>query len=63
MKQHGIGIGRFVGVVLIPQFVAGMVGLKEHVQLSPQNFHLLVGQHAHTRQVAFLAIKRDLLGR
>ena len=47
MEQHGIGIVRFVGVVLVPQFASRMVRPKELGQLAAQGFDLFIRQNSN----------------
>ena len=63
VEQHGIRVGRLVRVILVPQFVPRMIRLEEHVEFAAQRFDLLVGQHAHARQVAVPLVERDLVVR
>ena len=61
VKQHRVGLARFVGVVLVPQLVAGMLGLEELGQLAAQLVDLLVGEDPHAGQIAVLVVEGDLL--
>ncbi len=40
MKQHGVGVGRFIGIVFVPQFVALVTGLSQFCQFRTQSLDL-----------------------
>ena len=61
VKQHSVGIGRFVGVILIPEFAPRMIGVEKLVQFIQQTIDLSVIQDPDPAQVAVSFVAGQLL--
>jgi hypothetical protein len=61
VEQDAGRVRRFVGVVLVKQFVAGVVWVEKALKFGPQFFDLLVSKDANPAQVAILVVERDLI--
>lgn len=48
MKENGVGVSRFVRVVLVEEFTTGMVRIREFIQLGTQAFDLSVIEKPNT---------------
>src|SRR5687768_11240377 len=60
MEQDLIGIGRFVGIELIKQFIAWIARIDQLVQLQAERLNLFVVQQLDARQVSILPVEPDL---
>ena len=61
MKQHALGIDRFVGMKFVKQVMPRMPHIHEPVQFGPQPFDLLAIEHRHAGQIAVFVIEGDLI--
>ena len=63
MKQDRVEIGRFIGMVLVPQVVPRMTGLEQFGEFQPQGVDLLVGQYTDSGDVPLIMVERNLFVR
>src|SRR5215469_16633738 len=63
VKQDLCRIGRFVGMILVEEVMAGMRRIREQGQLLAKRFYLLVVEDANAGQIAMFAVKPHLLRR